>query len=144
MDTLQNLRSKKEGAKDLKSVVSAMKAMAASNIVQYETAVSSLADYFHTIALGIIAYFKADKIEAINEKSASKNKPEELVCAIVFGSDQGLVAQFNDSMANFVSTSLNALPGKKEIWAVGERVKLLLSDEVLTVSKFYPFPIDNN
>lgn len=61
MDTLENLRDKMEGAKDLKSVVSAMKAMAGSNIVQYETAVDSLADYYHTIALGIIGYFEAEK-----------------------------------------------------------------------------------
>jgi F-type H+-transporting ATPase subunit gamma len=144
MDTLENLRSKTEGAKDLKSVVSAMKAMAASNIVQYETAVSSLADYFHTIALGIVAYFKAEKISAINEKTDSKHKTEEVICAIVFGSDQGLVAQFNDSMANFVSTSLKALPGKKEIWAIGERVQLLLSDEGFNTSKLYPVPNDIN
>ncbi len=142
MDTLENLRSKTEGAQDLKSVVSAMKAMAASNIVQYETAVESLADYFHTIALGIIAYFKAEKIASINEQAILKNKPKEVVCAIVFGSDQGLVAQFNDSMANFVSASLKALPGKKEIWAVGERVQLLLSDEGFIISKSYPVPND--
>ena len=144
MDTLENLRSKTEGAKDLKSVVSAMKAMAASNIVQYETAVSSLADYFHTIALGIIAYFKAEKIAPINEQTTTKNKAEEVICAIVFGTDQGLVAQFNDSMANFVSSSLKALPGKKEIWAVGERVQLLLSDEGFNTSKLYPVPNDIN
>ncbi|MEP6648216.1 MAG: F0F1 ATP synthase subunit gamma [Saprospiraceae bacterium] len=142
MDTLENLRSKMEGAKDLKSVVSAMKAMAASNIVQYETAVSSLDDYYHTIALGIVAYFKAEKIEAINEKVIVKKKSEDLICAIVFGSDQGLVAQFNDSMAKFVSSSLNAVPGKKEIWAIGERVQMVLSDEGFTTSKLFPVPND--
>ncbi|TXE08713.1 F0F1 ATP synthase subunit gamma [Algoriphagus aquimarinus] len=144
MDTLENLRDKTEGAKDLKSVVSAMKAMAGSNIVQYETAVSSLSDYYHTIALGIVAYFKAEKIAGISEKSAATNKSEEVVCAIVFGSDQGLVGQFNDSMADFVSNSLNALPGKKEIWVIGERVQLLLSDDGLTSSKLYPVPNDIN
>ncbi len=144
MDTLENLRSKTEGAKDLKSVVGAMKAMAASNIFQYETAVSSLADYYHTIALGIIAYFKAEKIEAINEKAATKKKREDVICAIVFGTDQGLVGQFNDSMTIFVSTSLKAMPGKKEIWVVGERIQLLLSDEGYTVSKTYPVPNDIN
>ncbi|MEO6453122.1 MAG: F0F1 ATP synthase subunit gamma, partial [Ginsengibacter sp.] len=94
MDTLENLRSKTEGAKDLKSVVSAMKAMAASNIVQYETAVSSLGDYYYTVALGIIAYFKAEKIEAISNKKQAKKNNDATVCAIVFGSDQGLVARF--------------------------------------------------
>lgn len=144
MDTLENLGSKTEAAKDLKSVVSAMKAMAASNIVQYETAVRSLDDYYHTIALGIIAYFKAEKIAAINESKASKKKSEGVICAIVFGSDQGLVAQFNDSMESFVSASLKSLSGKKEIWAVGERVQLLLSDEGHNTSKLFAVPNDIN
>ena len=59
MDTLESIRRKSEGAKDLKSVVSAMKAMASANIIQYETAVSSLGDYYRTVALGIIAYLSA-------------------------------------------------------------------------------------
>lgn len=144
MDTLENLRSKTEGAKDLKSVVSAMKAMAASNIVQYETAVNALGDYYHTVALGIIAYFKAEKIEAISEKKQGKKNNAATVCAIVFGSDQGLVARFNDSMADFVTASLKTLTGKKEIWCIGERVQLLLSDAGLTTSKLYPVPNDVN
>ncbi len=142
MDTLENLRNKSEGAKDLKSVVSAMKAMAASNIVQYETAVKSLGDYYYTVALGIIAYFRAEKVEAIEERKAGAKKQENTICAIVFGSDQGLVGKFNDSMADFVSTSLRAMPGKKEIWAVGERVQLLLSDAGFTISNGYSVPHD--
>jgi F-type H+-transporting ATPase subunit gamma len=142
MDTLQNLRNKSEGANDLKAVVSAMKAMAASNIVQYQTAVRSLGDYYHTVALGIIAYFRAEEIEAIKDEDITKKKTDGVICAIVFGSDQGLVAQFNDSMADFVSRSLRALPGKKEIWVVGERVQLLLSDMGLHASKLYLVPND--
>ncbi len=42
MDTLESLRRKIDGAEDLKSVVRSMKAMAASNIGQYEAAVDSL------------------------------------------------------------------------------------------------------
>jgi len=144
MDTLESIRNKKEGAKDLKSVVSAMKAMASSNIVQYQTAVSSLSDYYHTVALGIIAYFKAERIEAINDQKEIKNKNnnnnDKAICAVVFGSDQGLVGQFNDSMADFVSTSLRPLPGKKEIWAIGERVQLLLSDAGLNTTTVYHVP----
>jgi len=142
MDTLESIRSKSERAKDLKSVVSAMKAMASSNIVQYEAAVASLADYYHTVALGIIAYFKAEKIEAINERKKIKKNKDELVCAIVFGSDQGLVGQFNDVMADFVSKSFKDLPGKKEIWVVGERVQLLLSDMGFNITQHYAAPND--
>jgi F-type H+-transporting ATPase subunit gamma len=142
MDTLESIRNKSEGAKDLKSVVSAMKAMASSNIAQYEAAVASLADYYHTVALGIVAYFKAEKIESINEKEKVKKTKDKLICAIVFGSDQGLVGQFNDAMADFVSKSLKDLQGKKEIWIVGERVQLLLSDMGFTITQHYAVPND--
>lgn len=142
MDTLENLRNKTQSAKDLKSVVGAMKALAGSNIVQYENAVSSLTDYYHTIALGIIAYFMAENIQGIQEPNEHKIKSDETVCAIVFGTDQGLVAQFNDEMANFVVESLKKIPGKKEFWIVGERVQLLLSDEGFTSSKLFPVPND--
>ncbi|WP_291102701.1 MULTISPECIES: F0F1 ATP synthase subunit gamma [unclassified Flavobacterium] len=128
MDTLQNLQRKLEGAEDIKSIVRTMKAMAASNIGQYEMAVSSLGDYYRVVALGIIAYFREEKFDAINAMKEPKKNNENVICAIVFGSDQGLVGQFNDSLAEFVSQSLHALPGKKEIWAVGDRIQLLLSD----------------
>ncbi|QOW11819.1 F0F1 ATP synthase subunit gamma [Kaistella flava (ex Peng et al. 2021)] len=144
MDTLENLRNKTQGAKDLKSVVSAMKALAGSNIIQYETAVSSLEDYYHTIALGIIAYFEAENIKDIKDPNEHQPKSDQTSCAIIFGSDQGLVAQFNDEMASFVSASLKGIPGKKELWIVGERVQLLLSDEGFTATKLYPVPSDLN
>ena len=140
MDTLENLRRKLDGAEDLKSVVRTMKAMAASNIGQYEMAVRSLGDYYHTVALGIIAYFMEENIERIKEEKTPKRNEEKIVCAIVFGSDQGLVGQFNDSLTVFVSQTLHALPGKKEIWAVGERVQLLLSDEGFITTKLFSLP----
>jgi len=140
MDTLENLRRKLEGAEDLKSVVRTMKAVAASNIGQYETAVSSLGDYYRTVSLGIIAYFRQEKINTIIEQKRPKGNSEKLICAIVFGSDQGLVGQFNDSLTDFVAQTLHVLPGKKEIWAVGERVQLLLSDIGFNTSKLFSVP----
>lgn len=141
METQESLRRKLSGAEDLKSVVRTMKAVAASNIGQYVTAVSSLGDYYHTVSLGIIAYFRQEKINSIIEQNEPKGKNEKLICAIVFGSDQGLVGQFNDSLTDFVSQSLQALPGKKEIWAVGERVQLLLSDIGYNTSKLFSVPV---
>jgi len=140
MDTLENLRRKLNGAEDIKSVVRTMKAVAASNIGQYEIAVESLGDYYHTIALGIIAYFRQEKLDIITEKQDQRKNDEKLICAIVFGSDQGLVGQFNDSLTGFVSKSLNNLQGKKEIWAVGERVQLLLSDAGLNITNRFQVP----
>jgi len=140
MDTLESLRKKIESAEDIKSVVKTMKAVAASNIGQYETAVSALGDYFHTIALGVVAYFSAAHIETIQAKKIQKPKDEKLICAIVFGSDQGLVGSFNDSLTDYVSQSLKAMQGKKEVWAVGERIQLLLSDIGFNVTKSFAVP----
>ncbi len=141
MDTLESLHRKIYGATELKSVVRTMKAMAASNIGQYETAVNSLGDYYHTVALGLIAYFREKKINELIKNKTSDAKKEKLICAIVFGSDQGLVGRFNDSLTDFVSNSLNALPGKKEIWVVGERIQLLLSDINFPSTKTFSVPV---
>ena len=46
----------------------------------------------------------------------------------VFGSDQGLVGQFNDVIADHSIKALAALPGKPAIWAIGERVHGRLTD----------------
>jgi len=140
MDTLEGLRRKLEGAEDIKSVVRTMKAVAASNIGQYEMAVSSLGEYYRTVSLGILAYFREEKIVIRNKNNEVKRNIENSICAIVFGSDQGLVGQFNDSLTDFVSQSLKILPGKKEIWAVGERVQLLLKDAGFTTTNNFSVP----
>jgi F-type H+-transporting ATPase subunit gamma len=140
MDTLENLHTKSQAAKDLKSVVKSMKAMAASNISQYEAASNSLGDYYRTVALGISAFLKAENIDSIMEKKALEKYRDKTICIIVFGSDQGLVGRFNDSISEFVFRNLNSIPGKKEIWAIGERVQLLLSDAGYAVTNFFPVP----
>jgi len=140
MDTLDTLRRKIDGARDIQSVVRTMKAMAASNIGQYETAVDSLGDYYSTVSLGLVAYFRNNMAEPKGNLIAAKKKEERIIYAIVFGSDQGLVGQFNDTLANFVKQSLNALAGKKEIWAIGERVQLIMADEGYEIGKSFLVP----
>ena len=137
-DTLESLGRKITGAGELESVVRTMKTMAASNIAQYEMAVNSLGDYYRNVALGIIAYFNQEHVDIITEKQKGNN--EIIIGAIVFGSDQGLVGQFNDVLSDFVIQSLNAMPGKKDIWAVGERVHLRLSEIGIETSKLFAVP----
>lgn len=140
MDTLENLRRKLDGAEDLKSVVRTMKAVAASNIGQYELAVSSLGDYYRTVALGIVAFFRAEGINQTRITTESKRREVQRIGAIVFGSDQGLVGQFNDSLTAFVLESLHRFPEENEIWSVGERVQLLLSDVGFKAEKLFNVP----
>jgi F-type H+-transporting ATPase subunit gamma len=60
--------------------------------------------------------------------------------AVVFGSDQGLVGQFNDVVADYAVKTLATLPGKPQVWAVGERVHALLGDAGLQPRGLYVVP----
>ncbi len=125
-DTLASLRRKIAGAGDLESVVRSMKALAASSIGQYEKSVLALADYYRTVELGLVVCLK--KRGAVAEPAGRSGAAAKTVCAVVFGSDQGLVGQFNDVLADFVAQALAALPGEKKVWAVGDRVRARLAD----------------
>ncbi|MDE3212310.1 MAG: F0F1 ATP synthase subunit gamma [Bacteroidota bacterium] len=138
MDTLESLRRKIGNAMELGSVVRTMKAMAALNIGQYEMVTMALHDYYHTIELGIMVYLKHEKISiAATSPKSVDGKP---IIAIVFGSDQGLVGGFNELLAHFTTDTINGLHGKKEIWAVGERIQNLLADKRLNVSQLFSVP----
>jgi F-type H+-transporting ATPase subunit gamma len=140
MDTLEDLRKKLSGAKDIKSVVRAMKAMAASNIAQYESAVGSLGDYYHTVSLGMAAWLIQEKIQGVSPNKTLEKHGDKPVCVIVFGSDQGLVGRFNNVMTDFVARSLRDIAGSKELWVIGERVQLLLADAGLAATKSFAVP----
>jgi F-type H+-transporting ATPase subunit gamma len=140
MDTLENLNRKLNGAKDIKSVVKAMKAMAASNISQYEAAVASLGDYYYTVTLGIKAYLTAEKVNSAIEKPNAIVSKNRTVCVIVFGSDLGLVGQFNDLIAEYVKQSLPPVAATTEIWVIGERIQALLAVAGFNVTKSYSVP----
>jgi F-type H+-transporting ATPase subunit gamma len=125
-DTLASLRRKMDGAQKLGGVVRTMKAMAASSIGQYEAAVAALRDYERCVELGLSACLRAARLP--NAAEAPKSHGEELISVIVFGSDQGLVGQFNEVIADFAKVKLDAIEGKKSVWAVGERVYAHLKD----------------
>ncbi len=142
-DTLASLRRKISGAGDLESVVRSMKALAASSIGQYEKSVLALADYDRTVELGLVVCLRK-RGEAAAEQAGRPAAAAKTVTAIVFGSDQGLVGQFNDVLANFVTKALDPLPGEKKVWAVGERVQSRLVDAGLPPAGLFPVPTSIN
>jgi|SRR5271165_1193147 len=136
-DTTESLRRKISSAGDLQSVVRTMKALAASSIGQYEKSVRALADYYRTVELGLGACFRENKpATAMVERKA----PTHAISAIVFGSDQGLVGQFNDVVADYAIKTLAALPGECHVWAVGERVHARLADAGLPQVGLFTVP----
>jgi F-type H+-transporting ATPase subunit gamma len=138
-NTTASLRHKIAGAGDLQSVVRTMKAVAASSIGQYLKSVHALADYYRTVELGLGACFRetgaAPFITEQKDKMATG-----VLRAVVFGSDQGLVGQFNDVVADYAVKTLAALPGKPEVWAVGERVHERLADSGVPLMGLFTVP----
>lgn len=135
-DTTASLRRKITRAGDLQSVVRTMKAVAASSIGQYEKSVHALADYYRTVELGLSTCLRASGSAPLmpdRERATASG-------AVVFGSDQGLVGRFNDVVADHALTTLAALPTKPEVWAVGERVHVRLTDAGLTPVGLFAVP----
>ncbi len=138
-DSQASLQRKIATAGDLQSVVRTMKALAASSIGQYEKSVLALGDYYRTVQLGLGACFRENPPTA--PMAGRKGQTDSsAIGAIVFGSDQGLVGQFNDVVADYAIETIAALPGKPEVWAVGERVHARLADAGLTVMGLFPVP----
>lgn len=117
-----------------------MKAMAASSIGEYEIAVAVLRDYFATIEYGLALCFRLPDMQP----KAALLSNAAVPCVVVFGSDQGLVGQFNDSIANSAITTIASLtqPGSEQplVWAVGERVYQRLIEAGLVIQNCFTVP----
>lgn len=138
-NSLIELQRKINSASDLQSVVRTMKTMAAVNITQYENAVNSLADYYQTVQLGLSVFFHQANSVGAGEYLMLKDDPKN-IGIIVFGSDQGLVGQFNDLLADFVIETLQTYPGEKYIWAIGERIQSLFSAADINLGNSFRLP----
>jgi F-type H+-transporting ATPase subunit gamma len=98
--------------------------------------VHALTDYCRTVELGLGACFRAHE----PDRGPESTRPAAEITAIVFGSDQGLVGQFNDAVADYAVQALAALSGKPRVWAVGERVHARLVDAGLPLLGVFPLP----
>jgi F-type H+-transporting ATPase subunit gamma len=139
-DTTASIRRKIESVKDLRSVVSTMKAMAAANIGQYEKSALALEDYYRSVRLGLSACFRTGSLPdryVVSKTGANRG----LTGVIVFGTDHGLVGQFNESIAEHAAQTLALLPGRKKIWVVGERVQDHLADLGISVAGVFAVPL---
>jgi F-type H+-transporting ATPase subunit gamma len=138
-DSTAGLRRKIAGAEDLRSVVRTMKAVAASSIGQYEKSVRALDDYYRTVELGLgVCFRKSGPAPLVAERKGKT--VVEAIGAVVFGSDQGLVGQFNDVVADHAVKTLASLTAKPEVWAVGERVHARLTDSGLPLIGLFSVP----
>lgn len=135
--TTASLQRKIKSASDLKSVVSSMKAIATISINQYQDSVQAQHDYYEGVQLGLLTCLQHSDL-TLHYESAADGKGA--VAAVVFGSDQGLVGQFNETLADYVVEQFAELPGPKLVWAVGERIQARLEENELQLQGSFPLP----
>ena len=120
-----------------------MKAVAAASIGDYERAVMSLGDYFATVERGLGACFRDLDLQPTITASFNTQSPP---CMVVFGTDQGLVGQFNDNIAEFTINFLEASSTAQQalykplVWAVGERLNERLNDAGIVTQERFDVP----
>ena len=126
MQTAEALKRKIQSAQDLLGVVKTMKALAAVSIRQYQRAVESLADYNRTVEMGLQIVLK----ESLEATAASRSQSMRLG-AVVFGTDQGLCGQLNNTIVSHALEEMDKTGIPKEeriIIAVGVRTADILED----------------
>ena len=139
-DGIAALRRKIAGAGDLHAVVRTMKALAAASIGDYERSVTALAVYDRTVSLGLGECFRQARASPRATPEPASAGKSDAIDAIVFGSDQGLVGPFNDVIVEHAIDALAGMPGRAQVWAVGERVQARLKDAGLDVQGVYALP----
>jgi F-type H+-transporting ATPase subunit gamma len=139
-DSTAGLQRKIQSAGDLQGVVRTMKALAASSIGHYEQSVAALDEYYRTVELGLSLCFRHG-VPGFIQSSSRKSPDSGLAGAIVFGSDQGLVGQFNERIAEHAIGALNDMPVRSHrVWAVGARVHGRLADAGLALQSLFAVP----
>lgn len=113
MATYRHIEKKMKTARELHSVVKTMKALAAVNIRHYEKAVESLKDYTRTMDLAFQGLLMSMELPRMDK---DENEPVDL--ALIFGSDQGMCGQINESVAAYLKEKADDLEISKEDTAV--------------------------
>lgn len=137
-ENLSILRKRIQGAKDLKSVIRTLKAIAVASITPYERAMSSLREYDQIVKLGL-----ASNIRRILNPFKEKNISAKIIKsgAIIFGTDQGMVGQFNEHVTNLTIQNYRNVRLSTTIWAIGEHIKNNLEDEGISIAGYFETPV---
>jgi F-type H+-transporting ATPase subunit gamma len=132
----EKLRRKIRSAAELNSVVKTMKNWAAVSIGSYAKAVEALSDYYRTVELGLVACLR--QFGPLLERQTDHTSGP--VGVVVFGSDQGMVGQFNEQLADFVLKELKSATNRIIVWPVGECIGTKLMDADLPLEPIRHVP----
>jgi F-type H+-transporting ATPase subunit gamma len=128
MFTMEALRRKIQSAEDLYSIVKTMKTLAMVNIRNYQRAVESISEYYHTVELAFTVVLQYGQFKIKRKATRESGKTG----VVIFGSDQGLCGGFNDrivehAMKEMYETDLSKK--QKIVLCIGQRAGVLLEQE---------------
>ncbi|MBD3271495.1 MAG: F0F1 ATP synthase subunit gamma, partial [Elusimicrobia bacterium] len=120
--------------------VRTMKALAAVSIRQYEHASQALDQYTRSLEVAFQAVLN-DMPEIISQKPTSGASDD--LAGVIFGSDQGMVGQFNEDLASFSRETMDRIQNdrsRRSLFVLGERMLLSIQSLQEHVSGFYNLP----
>ena len=138
MLTTEFLKRRIQSAEDLLGVVKTMKALAAVSIRQYQRAVESLTQYNHTVEMGLQIVLRQSRETPVPVRSRATR-----LGAIIYGTDQGLCGQLNNSIVSHAMEEMNKTGIGTEdrfVLAVGMRTTDILEDSGQPVFEVLPTP----
>lgn len=139
-DSVAQLERKIKVADDLHVVVRTLKSISASKINQYEKAIDSLKEYYKIIEIGLGACFREfSSLHHINSLSDDYKNKKTII--VVFGSDQGLVGNFNSIIADYTKKVFNDFDRQCVIWRVGDRLSKYFSNSKVQTQEVFILPI---
>jgi F-type H+-transporting ATPase subunit gamma len=145
MDSLNTLKNDLKSTKELKGIISTMKALAMVNIKIYEKIVFNLLKYQSNVDLGLQAILNQnpeviDHIDYVKNPREDENKKiNRKSVALIIGSNQGLCGRFNDRVVDFFMGSIKA-QSNDYIVTVGNRVNLLITTKQIKVDRHFSMP----
>ncbi len=117
---VQSLKKKISKIEILSDVVKMMKNLSSAKIIPAQKAVESMDDYDQEVRLGFEACIRySDEVYA---RLANASFQPANTGVIIFGSDRGMVGQFNEIISEYACNEIKKYPGEKVIWAIGEKV----------------------
>ncbi|MHB1391155.1 MAG: F0F1 ATP synthase subunit gamma [Thermoleophilia bacterium] len=139
MPTLEALRGRIDTARDMQSVVAAMKVLSVVSIRQFEQSLASLSLQNRVVELGLQALMqnRPPGIGFIDRAPGART------ATLVFGSGQGLSGQFNEQIVAFAREQWSASetpPDQRTILALGDHAGYRLRAAGEQVAAVFPLP----
>lgn len=125
MPTRNVIERKIRNAEDLKSVVTIMKAAAASSIHRFEEAVEASSVYRRTLDHAFHALMRSPDAGEIRDLSAHRGSR----VLLIFGAQQGMCGQFNETLLEYIQSRENLQDSDDLVFSVGDRIGSMLHQQ---------------